>query len=273
MSPQGSRSTHRRPWTWRLATAGPVLAAAAVGAVWQPADPHAIDLDRVLAPPDARHLLGTDHLGRDLASRLLAGAGPSLLAIAVALAATLGFGTAAGAAIALGPPMTAAVVRRSAEIALALPTLVLALVAAAVIGAGPATAGLALAASAWAPYALVTAALVERIAVEPFFRATEAMGVPRPVATGRHVMPALAGPVGALAGADAARAVVLVASLGFLGIAADTGRPEWGAMIHEYRPFLFEAPLLLLAPIAAIATLALVLHLALDPDGKDPGCI
>ncbi len=271
MSARDARAAARPRWGWRLAGAGLVLAAAAAGALWQPADPHAIDLDRVLAPPDGRHLLGTDHLGRDVASRLLAGAGPSLLAIAVALAATLGLGTAAGAAIALGPPVTRVVVRRLAETALALPTLVVALVAAAGVGAGPATAGFALAASAWAPYALVTAALVERIAAEPYFRATEAMGVPRPSAILRHVAPAIARPMGALAGADAARAVVLVSSLGFLGIAADTGRPEWGAMIHEYRPFLFEAPRLLLAPIAAIATLALALHLALDPAEVSPG--
>jgi ABC-type dipeptide/oligopeptide/nickel transport system permease subunit len=71
--------------------------------------------------------------------------------------------------------------------------------------------------------------------------------------------------IGALAGADAGRAVVLVASLGFIGLSADTGRPEWGAMIYEYRTFLFTEPRLVLAPVIACALVTTLLHLSLDP--------
>jgi len=255
----------------RLAVPLALVGLLLTGAVWQPHDPHAVDLDRMLVPPDADHWLGTDHLGRDVASRLMAGAGPSLLAAGVALAATLGLGGLAGAVIALSGGAVGAAVSRAAEVALALPTLVVALVVSAVLGAGPLTAALALAASAWAPYALVVAALAERVRAEPFFLASTAMGVSRHRAMLRHVAPQIAGPVGALAGADAGRAVVLVASLGFLGIAADTGAPEWGAMVHEYRAFLFDAPRLVLAPILAIAALSLVFHVALDRGEADRG--
>ncbi|WP_372426706.1 ABC transporter permease subunit [Salinarimonas chemoclinalis] len=254
----------------RLALAAGIVAAATLGALAPPGDPHAIDLARTLAGPSPAHPLGTDHLGRDLLARLAAGAAPSLVALAIGLLATLGLGVAAGSAIALGPAPLALAARRLAEVALAAPTLVVALVLAALMGAGPATAGLALAASAWAPYAITVAALLERLVAEPYWRAAEALGLDRPRALARHLVPALAGPVGALAGADAARAVTLVAALGFLGLAADTGRPEWGAMIHEYRPFLIEAPRLLLAPLCAIAALALAAHAVLDPghDGR-----
>lgn len=250
-------------------TAFALLALMLIGAFWQPHPIHAIDLANRLAPPSALHWFGTDHLGRDLFSRVCAGAAPSLIAVAVALSATLTLGALAGAVVALAPPGIAAATRRLAEIVIAMPQLVVALIVAAIIGASPVTAALALAATAWANYALVTAALIERLVAEQYWRAAEALGVGRFAGFRRHLLPNLRAPLGALAGADAARAVVLVASLGFLGLAADTGRPEWGAMIHEYRVFVFEAPRLLFFPMAAVALLAVVLNLLIDRD-RDP---
>ena len=107
--------------------------------------------------------------------------------------------------------------------------------------------------------------------VQPYWLATRALGVPLPRALSRHLLPALAAPLGALAGADAGRAVMLVASLGFLGLSADTGRPDWGAMVHEYRLHAFGRPLLVAAPVAAIAAVSLALHLILDQGGSANG--
>ena len=250
------------------ALASAVLAAVvtltAAGSLWPPMDPHALNLDNILAAASTDHWLGTDQLGRDLASRMLVGGRLSLLAVIVALVATLGLGLGFGAVIAMGGTVTRRAARRLAELALAVPTLVVALVIAALVGAGPVTAALALAATAWAPYALVVAGLVERLTAEPYWKAAEALGVTRAAGMIRHLAPNLAAPLGALAGADAGRAVVLVASLGFLGLSADTGQPEWGAMIHEYRLFLFDTPRLVLAPIGAIALLSLALHLGIE---------
>lgn len=239
---------------------------AALGAIWQPHDPHAVDVRNALAAPSSAHLLGTDHVGRDVASRLAAGSLPSLVAVGVALAATLGLGVSACLLIAAAHPVVSGVATRAAEVALAVPSLGLALFVAAIAGPGPVTAGLAFAAAAWAPYALATAGLAESVMAERFFLAARALGVPLPSAVVSHVLPALLKPLGALAGADAGRAVILVASLGFLGISADTGRPDWGAMVHEYRLYAFERPLLVAAPVAAIAILSLALHAILDHD-------
>lgn len=245
-----------------------IVAVVAVGALWQPHDPHGIDLQDRLAGPTSSHPLGTDHLGRDLSARLLAGAGPSLIAILIGLGATLGLGVLMGLSIVFAGRAVRFAVRRAAEAVLAVPTLVVALVLAGVIGAGPTTAGLALAATAWAPYALATAALTERTMAEPYWKATMALGSPLSTAALRHILPNLAAPLRALAGADAGRAVILVASLGFLGLSADTGRPDWGAMVYEYRLHAGERPLLLAAPIVAIALLSLSLHVALDTDAR-----
>lgn len=249
---------------WRGWLCLAVLALALAGALWPPADPHAVDVRDALSGPSLAHPLGTDHVGRDVLARLAAGGMASLIAVAVALAATLGLGAVAGLILAGGHPAARAAVQRLAEVALAVPSLVLALVLGALVGPGPVTIALAFAVTAWAPYALVTAGLAETVMLRPYWLAARALGVPMPTALWRHLVPGLRGALGALAGADAGRAIILTASLGFLGLTADSGRPDWGAMIHEYRFFAFERPLLVVAPVAAIATLALALHLLLD---------
>ncbi len=227
-------------------------------------DPHAIDLGNRLAAPSLSHLLGTDHLGRDLASRVIWGAVPSVMAIAIVLAAGIGFGVTAGGVIALGPRPLRQAVSWLAETALAVPTLVTALVLSAAFGAGVWSVAAALVATSWAPYALASAALFDRARAEPYWQASQALGVSLPAALRRHMLPNVWPAIGALAGADAGRAVVLVASLGFIGLSADTGRPEWGAMVFEYRMFLFTEPRLVLAPILACALTTVFLHIGFD---------
>lgn len=236
------------------------------GLAWAggPAGPVRIDFDAVLLGPSAKHWLGTDHLGRDLLVRLVAGSKPALQAVAAALVGAVGAGVLGGAILALGPPSLQRGMGVMADLALATPTLVAALILSAALGGGPLATGLALAVTGWAPYALTIAALAARLRTEAYWQAALALGVGPARGFARHLLPQLAGPLGALAGADAGRAVVLAASLGFLGLGSDTGAADWGAMIHEYRLFLFEAPRLLLTPVAAIAVLSLGLHLALD---------
>ena len=242
-----------------------VVATAAAALLWAPAV--RVDLDLVLAPISPAHPLGTDHLGRDLLARMAAGLVPSLQAVAAALLGALGVGLAAGAAMSLGPGWLRAGLGWAADLALALPTLVVALILSAALGGGPLVIGASLALTAWAPYALTVAQMSDQVRKETWWLATRALGVDGVAGFRRHILPAIAGRVGALAGSDAGRAVILAASLGFLGLGMDTGRPCWGGLIHEYRMFLFSHPRLVLAPTLAIAALSLALHLALDPPG------
>lgn len=242
-----------------------VLVGAAGAAALIRAPGPVVDLDAVLAPMSALHPLGTDHLGRDLLARIAAGAQPSVQAVGAALAGALGLGLAAGAAMSLSPPWLRAGLEALADLALALPTLVVALLLAAALGGGPVVIGASLALTAWAPYALTVARMSDQVRKETWWLAARAMGVGGLGGFRRHILPAIAGRIGALAGADAGRAVILAASLGFLGLGMDTGRPCWGGLIHEYRMFLFSYPRLVLAPIGAIAALSLTLHLVFDP--------
>ena len=248
-----------------LLLAGVGLAASA--ALWAAGylqDPHAIDLSNRLAAPSSANPLGTDHLGRDLVTRLVWGAAPSLSVVAIVLAGGLGLGLLAGGIIALAPPPLRDGVEWLAKTALAVPTLVTALVLSAIFGAGILTVSAALLVTSWAPYALTIAALFDRIRGEVYWQASEALGAALPSAVRRHMLPNVWPALGGLAGADAGRAVILVASLGFIGLSADTGQPEWGAMIHEYRMFLFTEPRLVLAPILACTLVTVLLHGMLD---------
>ncbi len=241
-----------------------LVALMVIVAIWQPIDPHAVNLGATLQGPSLQHWLGTDHLGRDVASRLMAGAQPSLMAIVIVLISSLGIGLVAGIAIGFGPPMISNPVRWLAETALALPTLIVALLLSALFGAGLIAISAALVASTWAPYALTIAGLLERLRAETYWIASMALGSTTMDAIRRHGLPNAWPMIGALAGADAGRAVILVASLGFLGLSADTGQPEWGAMIHEYRLFLFSEPRLVLAPVLTTALTAFFLNRILD---------
>lgn len=248
-----------------------VLACIAIGFFWQPHDPHAVDLNKALQSPSLTHVFGTDHLGRDLASRLIIGAQTSVFAIAIVLVSSIGVGILAGAVIAIGPKSLSASLRWLAETVLTVPTFILALVLAALFGAGLMAIAAALIVNTWAPYALSLAALFDRLRSEQYWQASLAMGSGLTGALRRHLLPNTLPVLGALAGADAGRAVILVASLGFLGLSADTGHPEWGSMIHEYRMFLFSEPRLVLAPIIATSALAFLLNRVLDRDVEISG--
>lgn len=239
-------------------------ALASLGVAGSLGDPHAIDLSDRLAAPSVTHMFGTDHLGRDLATRLVWGAVPSLFAVAIVLTGGLGLGVIAGGVIAFAPMPVRASVQWLAETALAVPTLVTALVLSALLGAGVLTVAAALLVTSWAPYALTIAALFDRIRGETYWDASQVLGATLTSSVRRHILPNVWPALGALAGADAGRAVILVSSLGFIGLSADTGRPEWGAMIHEYRMFLFTEPRLVLAPVLACAVVTVLLHVMLD---------
>jgi peptide/nickel transport system permease protein len=146
----------------------------------------------------------------------------------------------------------------------AVPAFVLALAATAIFSLTPITAGIAIGMATAAQYALATAALGRSVLGEAYARAAVGLGAgPARIAL-MHVLPALIPVLRRHVASDAARAVAAYAGLAFIGLGADVGRPDWGAMVWEYRGVLFEAPWLLFGPVLATAWLATSLHLALD---------
>jgi ABC-type dipeptide/oligopeptide/nickel transport system permease subunit len=224
-----------------------------------------IGLDRRLLPPLAAwaHPFGTDHLGRDLLGRIAAGAWPTLEAVlaGATLAAVAGLTLGLAAAV---PGAVGAAARGVAQLLCALPGLLVALAVAGAAGGGlaPAVAGLALAVPAAGQAALVVAGLAATAAGEGHVRAAIALGVTLPRAFHRHVWPVLREAWTAWAAARLPRIALSYAGLAFLGLGADAGRPDWGAMVWEYRTYALAAPWLPVAPILGLGALVLSVRLA-----------
>lgn len=239
--------------------------------LWQPYPPDAIDLDRALLGPCPAHWLGTDDLGRDVLSRVLAGGARTATVLLVVTAATAVVGGAVGLTAALAGGLVERLLLRLADLSVIVPQLVVALALTALFGLSPVTAGLALAAGGWGGHAIAAHGLAVRLLAEPFVLSAVALGAGRARVALVHLVPNVAPTVLVLVAADAGRAVLNFAALAFLGLGADTGGHDWGAMMFEYRDHGLDRPHLLLAPCAAIAVVALVLGRALDPGGGAPG--
>lgn len=250
----------------RLLPALIVLALMLIGAVWQPYNPDAIDLALRFAPPSFRHWLGTDQLGRDVLARLMVGGWRTAVVLGCVAAIGMVGGSVFGIAAAMLGGWRGALILRTAEMFIVVPTLVVALTAAALFGLSPFTAGAALGLAGVGPYTLFAHALAGRLMREPFVQAARALGVGGAGLVLRHIVPNMAPVLFAHIGANAGLAVTAYAALAFLGLGADPSKPDWGAMLFEYRIFLFDHPLLMVWPGLAIAVVAAVLNRAFDRD-------
>ncbi len=209
-------------------------------------DPLAIDLDSIHLPPGAAHWLGTDELGRDLLSRLLHAARPSLLVALVATAVSLLIGIPIGAASGYAGPRWDLILSRLMEASLSFPALVLLLLLTALTldGAGEAAApgsgrafssvivvGVAVGLARWAVIARYTRGEVLRLARTDMATAARAAGASPLRVLGRHILPVGMAPVSVSAAFGAGTAVVAEASLSFLGLGVQPPAPTWGQML------------------------------------------
>lgn len=236
-----------------------------LGGFWQPHDPDAVDLALRHATPSFAHPLGTDHLGRDLASRLMAGGWrTALVVLSVGAIGFLG-GALLGTSAALLGGWCETAILRAAEMFIVVPTLIVALTAAALFGLSPLSAGLALGLAGLGPYALLTHSLTCRTLGLPFVQAAEALGVGRARMMTRHVLPTTLPLIFSYVGSQAGLSVVAYASLAFIGLGADPSVADWGSMLYEYRIFIFDNPGLTIWPGVAIALTSGLLNWTFDP--------
>lgn len=247
----------------------PALALTATAcAIWQPYTPDAIDVYGRHAAPSLAHWLGTDQLGRDVLSRLMAGMGRTFLALGIVAAMCVGLGLAVGLLAASSRGFARAGLLRLAEFASVVPSLIVAVAIVALFGFDSVTAGIALGLGAWGPYALLADGLARRALAEPYVQAARALGAGRTRVLFKHVLPAILDTHLAYLGAKLGRVVIAYAALAFLGLGTDAGRSDWGAMLFEYRLFMFDHPGLMLWPGFAIVASCAALRAGL---GKDTG--
>lgn len=261
-------------WLYRLVGTGhgalalvllaPIVLAVALGPVLAPHDPEAISFMARLAPPSSSHWFGTDQFGRDLLSRVLVGARES---VGTAVIATL-IGALSGAILGsvsayLGGLVDEAIMR-TIDAVLAIPALLLALLIVSTLGRGAENATLAIA-IAFAPgMARITRSVALAARHQDYVSAAIARGEGGSWIVFREMGPNVIAPVVVESTIRVAFAVMLVASLSFLGLGAQPPAPAWGLMIAEGREYLHQAPWLVVAPGAAIALTAIGFNLLGD---------
>jgi peptide/nickel transport system permease protein len=211
------------------------------------------------------HPLGTDHLGRDMPARLMLGAGHTAVVLTIVAAISFVLGTGAGVSAALLGGTTEVLALCVIEFVVMMPALILALTITALIGLNPVSAGIALGLSGAGPYALVAHGLTRRLLAMPFVRAAEALGASRLRIGLTHVLPNCLPIMRTYLASDAGRNMVHYSALAFLGIGADATSPDWGAMLFEYRMFIFDSPDLMLLPGAAITLTSMILMAVIEP--------
>ncbi|MFD3723927.1 ABC transporter permease subunit [Streptomyces sp. NPDC058671] len=239
------------PRPTRVSAAVPLLLATVLAGVigWGLLrDPYAVDVASRLAGPSATHPLGADALGRDVLARLghgaasTVGTAAAVTALSCLVALVLGFLPGATAGL--------------ADIANALPPVIVGLLVAAVTGPGAGAAALAVTLVSWPPLAAHAAALAQEVRASRFLQAQRALGAGPLWIVTRHVLPSVAGPVARHAVLRLPGVALALASLGFLGLGAQPPSPEWGLLLDESADYVERAPVAALAPAAALAMLA-----------------
>jgi len=232
-----------------------------IGPAIAPADPEAMNVLGRFKPPGAQFLLGSDDFGRDMLSRLLVGARGT---IPLALGATL-LGTLAGAVIGtlsayLGGRWDEAIMRTT-DAVLAVPGLLLALLVANTLGKGSFNAMLAIAVAFAPGMARVTRSVALTVRRQDYVSAAIARGEGVAWVVFREMLPNVAAPVVVETTIRVAFAVMLFATLSFLGLGAQPPASEWGLMVAQARAFIHQAPWMIIAPGAAIALAAIGFNL------------
>lgn len=241
-----------------------LLAVAALSLVWQPWPPADIDINHRLQGPTASHWLGTDSLGRDVASQLLVGSQTSLLVGVFAVAIGLGAGVLLGLLAAAAGGWVDEAVMRLSDFGFAFPALLSAILLAAIYGPGLATGVVAIGLFNVPVFARTTRAAALQVWSRDYVLAARAAGFGRWGITRDHVLPNISSVLIVQATVQFSTAIVGEAALGFLGLGAQPPQPSWGRMLTEAQNQMFQAPMLAVYPGAAIALAVLGLNLLGD---------
>ncbi len=253
-----------------------VIAAVAIVAIFAPLisfhDPYEINLRQRLLLPSGAHILGTDAFGRDMLSRIIYGARISLLVGLIPSFISIGIGSAVGVTSGYLGGKVDFILMRVADIVIAFPSLLLAMVIMYTLGAGLSNIFIALSFVGWAEAARVVRSQVLSLREQEFVEAAKAMGVRRRAIMARHIFPNCLPSLVVLFTLKVPEFILAEASLSFLGVGAQPPVPSWGLLVSQGKEFIFSAPWVVAFPGGAIFLVALAFNFvgdglreALDP--------
>jgi len=205
-----------------------------------PKDPNALNLAHVLRPPSSRAWFGTDETGRDVFSRTIAGTRISLVSAGTVLLIALSLGVVIGAVSGYRGGRVDQVLMRLSDLFLAFPGLILAIAITAALGPSLQNAVIAIGLVWWPHYARLVRSRVLTVKENLYVEAARALGLPERRILFRHVLPQCWGTVVSRVTVDVGYAIILTASLSFLGLGGKPPTPEWGSMIATSRPYFLS---------------------------------
>lgn len=241
-----------------------LLVMAAVAPLIATHDPMAQTLTDRLMPPGAAHWLGTDQLGRDIYSRLLYGAQPTLLIVILVIAFSAPFGLAVGMVAGYMGGWVETLLMRLTDIFMAFPRLILALALVSVLKPGLTNAVIAIAITAWPSYARLARAETLALRHADFVEAARGLGQSDTRIVIGQILPLCLSSAAIRATLDMAGIILTAAGLGFLGLGAQPPMAEWGAMIGTGRDHIFDAWWVAAVPGIAILIVSLGFNLLGD---------
>jgi peptide/nickel transport system permease protein len=271
----GRRFRRRRTAVYSLAVLTLIVVAAAAADWLAPFNPSEQHLDRILEPPGREFLLGTDTLGRDNLSRILHGGRVSLL-VGGAVAVISGVvGTFVGLVAGYHGGRVDSVLMRLTDTLLALPALMVVIMAARILGDAVWDVVLVLAGITWMVPARIIRGKVLALKEREFVEAARALGLTNRRIMYRHLLPNLVGEVMVAVSLTVAAAILAESTLSFLGLGVNPAHTAtWGNMLGGNEGFVTTAPWLVWAPGLAIVATALCVNFigdglrdAFDPTG------
>jgi peptide/nickel transport system permease protein len=250
-------ATTRRRLPLSAKIAAVVIALIALAAIFAPlltsySPTQGVLTDRLLAIGSPGHLLGTDEQGRDIFTRLLYGARPSLLTGLIPVAVSGTIGTTLGLIAGMGSKAVRATIMRTLDVFYAFPAVLLAIAIAAALGSGISNSIIALAVILIPPVARVAETETSRVRPADFVEAARASGASRAAIAIRQVLPNIAPAVVVYCTALIGLSIVYAAGLSYLGLGISPPAPEWGLMISDLQQDIFTNPQLLLVPAIAV---------------------
>ena len=255
-----------------LAVVAIILVAALASPLVATHDPDALDILHRFAGPSADHWLGTDHLGRDLYSRLVFGARVAMAVALFAITAALVGGTLLGtlaASVSAGWERPILVLF---DVISSFPSLVLALAAVAVFGPSTLLVMIVVAATLLPHFGRVARAQVIGVRNAPFIEAERLLGASETRIVLHHLLPNIAGPLIVLASIDLPVVITIEAGLSFIGLGVRPPLASWGTLIYDGYAYLSDSKLPVAVASAAlgIATLGFTLFGEALRDAVDP---
>ncbi|MGL4196097.1 MAG: nickel ABC transporter permease subunit NikC [Edwardsiella piscicida] len=239
---------------------------------WLPHDPYAIDLAARLRAPDGQHWLGTDHLGRDILSRLLAATRVSLGSVLACLLLVLALGLIIGGSAGLLGGRIDQASMRLADMFMTFPTSILSFFMVGVLGTGLTNVIIAIALSHWAWYARMVRSLVITLRQREYILAARLSGAGYLRIFVDHLSGAVIPSLLVLATLDIGHMMLHVAGMSFLGLGVAAPTAEWGVMINDARQYIWTQPLQMFWPGLALFLSVMAFNLVGDAlrDHLDP---